>query len=68
MRATVAPREEVCNEEDDDCDGVDEDDPEAGFACLLDEGAGCAAGRTACVGGAGLRAGAPGAEQCNGRG
>ncbi len=65
---TVSPQRELCNGEDDDCDGrVDEGDPEGGLACVVDGGAACDIGATRCVDGAlSCVAGEPGAELCNG--
>jgi hypothetical protein len=67
----VAPEAERCDGEDNDCDGeVDEDDPAAGQACFVGEGAcqrqgvfGCAQAERACL----VEAlGEPAAERCDG--
>ena len=47
----VEPVEELCNDEDDDCDGmVDEGNPEGGAACGMDRGA-CTVGEITCADG-----------------
>ncbi len=47
------PVAEICNGADDDCDGeVDEGEPGAGVACDSGDAGECAAGESACVGGA----------------
>ncbi len=66
----TAPSSEVCNGLDDDCDGqVDEGNPGGGAACNTGQLGQCAAGTTACSGGAIIcnRNVAPSAEVCDGR-
>ena len=64
-----APRDEVCNDIDDDCDGlVDEGNPGGGGDCDTDGLGVCRPGVTRCVGGALVCAPTrgPGDEGCNG--
>jgi hypothetical protein len=63
------PTEELCNGLDDDCDGeIDNGDPEAGQPCNTGNPGPCAAGTTACDGGAVVCAPdvAASAEMCDG--
>jgi MYXO-CTERM domain-containing protein len=64
----ILPRAELCNNLDDDCDGmVDEGDPEAGLPCGDDTGE-CVSGTTRCVMGVRTCEGevVPREEVCNG--
>ncbi len=65
-----APRAEVCNGEDDDCDGVVDDGLGVGDPCQVGVGTCRAHGRHVCDGGGGVTCdampGRPGAELCDG--
>ncbi len=66
----VLPKTEVCNNQDDDCDGVkDNGNPEAGQTCTTGQSGVCSAGLTACQNGVKVCMGivSPSNEVCDGK-